>query len=258
MPIAVQTIIDRVTNTGLDAQGSDYYDDTLDYIPAINSAVDWLVSVIEFAKDRTKFPAELLRELNVVKVFQTSTYSRVKFDTSGTLPKVWSIENVYIELATDPAVPAPTSLTNPEDSIFETAISMVDAEFSCKQLTSEEWITAKKNPFVQGNETLQACGDLNSYAYKSYTDYTSSNYVIATFPSEIWIRPTLVNKLIAVEYIKVPTPATVVGDNLQFPEALQQLIVDKTLNIMARKQGDETTIYAITERDINTLLKAVL
>jgi hypothetical protein len=56
----------------------------------------------------------------------------------------------------------------------------------------------------------------------------------------------------------VPTVITVVGDTLQFPDAFKQLLVDKTLNIMARKQGDQTTIYSITERDLSTLLKAVL
>ena len=45
MPIDSQDIADAM-RAALDAEGAEYYDDTLDIIPAINDSVRWLESVV--------------------------------------------------------------------------------------------------------------------------------------------------------------------------------------------------------------------
>tara|TARA_R110002020_G_scaffold220785_1_gene428733 strand:+ start:13473 stop:14576 length:1104 start_codon:yes stop_codon:yes gene_type:complete len=96
MPIAAQEIIDRVRQVGLDAEGADYYDDTLDIIPAINAAVEWLTAVINSAFGQKKMGEEVFQDLVHARVFQTSDFSRVYFNSTDLGHELWTILGVYI------------------------------------------------------------------------------------------------------------------------------------------------------------------
>ena len=82
MPIPAQQVIDRVRQVGLDAEGADYYDDVIDIIPAINASIEWLTAVISSAFGQKKMGEEVFQDLVQARVFQTSNFSRIFFDSA--------------------------------------------------------------------------------------------------------------------------------------------------------------------------------
>lgn len=128
MPIQAQTIIDRVRRVGLDAEGSDYYTDNEDIIPAINTAIKWLVSVINIGFASNKLSEETFRELVKTKVFQANDYSRVMLDPVSIGHDIWSILAVHPKPATNhPASVVACSganvFTDADNGTMETDIS---------------------------------------------------------------------------------------------------------------------------------------
>ncbi len=259
MSIPVQTVIDQA-KAALDAEGQgDYYRFDRDFKPAINYAIDWLLSVINSAFGDKKIGEEIFQEITKVKIFQTSDFSRIKFDQATIGHEIWTILAVYpkpntLPVGTNPNVPGSPTL---ETSFFVDNLSFRDSDFSAKRLTLEEWNQNKGNPFVPGNTVFKsACPDVISYAYLAYADYTSTNYTV-NIPREIEIRPEAKRELVAVAYAKVPTKILLITDNIEFNISLLNLVVNKTLDYIAYKQGDETTLKGVTTEDIATLIRTI-
>lgn len=78
MSISAQTIVNRC-NALLDAEGSDHYNFSKDYIHAINNAQVWLVNLYNRLFGEKRVSEESLTELTVVRVFKASKYSRLSF-----------------------------------------------------------------------------------------------------------------------------------------------------------------------------------
>ena len=97
MPIPAQQVIDRVRQVGLDAEGADYYDDVIDIIPAINASIEWLTAIISAAFGQKKMGEEVFQDLVQARVFQTSKFSRIFFDSTDLGHEVWTILGVYID-----------------------------------------------------------------------------------------------------------------------------------------------------------------
>ena len=74
---------------------------------------------------------------------------------------------------------------------------------------------------------------------------------------EIEIRPSVANQFVAITYLKVPNQVNLITDNIEFPNSIKTLFVRKALNFIATKQGDQTTLFSITENDVNRLLKTI-
>ena len=72
------------------------------------------------------------------------------------------------------------------------------------------------------------------------------------------MRPTIATELVGIEYLAVPSQIVVATDNIEFPEAMEDLILNKTLNYISFKQGDNTTINSVTNADLNLLIKSVV
>lgn len=248
MPIQVQTIVDRC-NADLDAEGSDYYKFDNDFKPAINQAVEWLVTVFNSIFASKKVTPEQLRDLVKVKIWQANAYSRVSYNPADTGHSLWSIISVMPEpklIPNNSIVP----LLNKTQSKFISNKSFEESLYSCKRLSSEEWNLNQLNPFVAGNKVLT--GGLAEYAYRDWADYSSTNYSNPIAP-EIEIRPYVSEKYVAIEYIKYPSPVISITDTLEFPESMTQLIVEKTLSFLSIKQGDNTNVWGITEGDIKRI-----
>ena len=257
MAIPVQRIVDRMRQVGLDAEGSDYYSDSIDLIPAINAAVEWTVSVINSAMGAKKVSEEVFRDLTYTRVFQTSEYSRIKLDAASLGHGVWTILAVYPLPTVYPAETI-SATTNPWDSSYRGDLSHLSSANSAARLTLEEWVDNKSNPFAAGN-SIETCADLIDYAYVNPVNYNMTTGVSQyNSAPELEIRPALNKKLVSIAYVKQPTLATVVGDNLEFPESMSNLIYEKALQFVSYKQGDGTNIYAVTGADINTLLQTIL
>jgi len=114
--IPVQDIVNRVASM-LDAEGSDRYLFDQDYRPAINSAKDWVLAVFKKIFSEKAISEESLRELVVIRVFQTSSFSRIALEQPTLGDEIWSILSVNPKAVTYPNDTILPS-TNTYDSFF--------------------------------------------------------------------------------------------------------------------------------------------
>ena len=250
--ISASDLNDKIL-AALDAEGSDRYDFDRDIVHSINYAIDWMVSLFNAAFGANKLSEENLRELVKIRTFQTSQYSRIHIDedsVTGLCHGVWTILGVYPEPVTVPNLPAST-LTPAYNSKLVQGYRYVSSRFSAKRLTIEEWNINTDNPFVSGNNVFSSTSSLRSYAYLNYGDYLGSQ--CSNGVMEIEIKPYLVNKYVAIAYLKRPDYITVIQNDVEFPSVLTNMIVDAALRWIAFKQGDSTSLWKISENDISTL-----
>lgn len=247
--ISVQDLIDRLA-FALDAEGSDHYTPTLDYIPAINLSVEWLTSVITSAYGQNKIGEEFFRELTLSGVFLTNDSSRVSLNVFPS--EVWSIAAIYVSPTTEviSGLPVP-STPNVKQSYYLSNLLHKSSDLDCKRLSLEEWARNKKNPFEHGYDGDQICDDLKLYAYLNPITYNASGSV--NFTDEIEVRPSLVNKPVTVFWVRRPPQVVAITDNISFPNSVFNMLFNKALNYIAYKQGDQTNIYAVSAQDIQQL-----
>lgn len=245
--ISVQSIVDKMKSV-LDAEGSDRYLFDQDFKPAINHSKDWLVAVFNKAFADRKLSEEDLRELINVRVYQANQFSRVDVNKSG--DSIWTILKVNPE----PEVyPNNTLIAIPDagESIYREDLTYIRSKFSAKRLTLEQWEENVDNVFEAGNERLS--NSFKSYAYLNAANYNSSNYNSGS--EEIEVRPSVPGQLVAVGYLKYPDNVSLETDSLPFPENLTELIVQKALNLVSFKQGDQTNLYSVTAKDVSSLIQ---
>ncbi len=248
--IPVQTIVDRVTSI-LDAEGSDRYLFDQDFKPAINLTKDWVVAVFNKAFADKKLSEENLKELVKTKVWTTSTFSRINIDPS--VVNVWSILGIIPKPTVYPAASIPTVGVNPDTSTLETGVSYISSDFSARRLTVEEWNENKNNVFEAGNNILTT--SFTEYAYLNQGDYSSTNY---TTTGEIEVRPSVPTEFVAITYLRYPLDINVIGDGIEFPQTLTDLIVNKVLNYISFKQGDQTNLFSVSGAEVATLVKLMM
>lgn len=252
MPIPVSEIVNRATSA-LDAEGSDRYRFDQDFMPAINYAIEWSISVINEAFAQNKLSGEALRELNHVGVFQANNFSRIAFNPASVGKNLWTIIAVY-PLPTVFPYRNPVPDVNPVLSKFIPDISMVGSNNTAKRLTQEEWNDNAKNVFMPGNNSL--FGDLVDYAYLDFSDYSSLGYNNGGL-QEIEVRPSIANKYAAIAFLEKPALITSINDDISFPESMTNIITEKTLSFISYKQGDGTNLYGVTAADINKLTSLI-
>jgi hypothetical protein len=235
----------------LDAENSDYYRDDLDIIPAINASMKWLTSVVNSAYGQNKIGEEFFRELSYSGVFKTSNTSRVSLDIFPS--EVWTVQAIYVnpETASIQGQVPPTT-TDTTRSYFMNNLLHVSSYLSCKRLSIEEWATNRKNPFEAGYDGDQLCDELKEYAYLNPINYQGDGTLYLT--QEIEIRPSLTNKDVTIFWTKKPDEITALGDTINFPNSVFQMLFDKALNYIAYKQGDQTTIYGVSANDVQQLI----
>lgn len=257
MPIPAQDIADRI-RFALDAEGADYYDDDRDIIPAINTAIHWLIGIVNLELGRSKFGEELFRDLTKSRVFRTNKDSRLSMDAFP--DEVWSILSVYPKPTTGQRSPTSPPPSGTELASFERVdLYHISSDFSAKRLTVEEWAFNKSNPFEAGYDGVALCDDIKEYAYIDPIDYNWNNDETAGgLIKEIEIRPALDKKLVSVIYVKKPDDINVIGDSVEFPSSAFTVIFNKALQYIAYKQGDNTTIDIMATKDLVNIVKTIL
>lgn len=251
MPITVQSIVNGC-NAQLDAEGSEYYTFDQDFKPAINAAQDWLVGVINAALGEKKFSEEIFQDITYARIFQTSTFSRVRIDPSQLGHDVWSILAVEPNCVTSPAF-AVQVLPAPQDSIYRSDLTQTDSPFYASRLAAEEWATNSGNPFSNSHD-LEANEVARYFGYLNYTNYVSSGYTLTAPQQEIEIRPHLVSAPVCIRYAKVPSVITLITDSVEFPAFCTDYIVSATLAYVSVKQGDATTLNQLSDKFLTILL----
>jgi len=289
MGFTAQSVRDRMARIGLDAEGSDHYRDDIDFIPAINSSIRWMVNVVNQVLAKKKMSPEIFRELTFAKVWQTNSFSRFSFSSKDLNQKLWTViaiipkPKVYVpqfspgDLATYSATfrnavlalgdqefnngpiityhPQTAGTITSPDSLFRPDLVHLEGDDSAYRLTHEEWTVNKNNPFRPGN-TKQLCN--GRYAYLDPTDYNSITGGYQTADGyEFEIRPSLKRQLVTMIYVKVPSDVVLNTDMVEFPDTFFEMIVSKALQFISYKQGDQTNLYAVTSRDIGTLLQSI-
>ena len=251
MAFTAQLVRERMKNVGLDAEGSDFYTDARDYIPAINSALTWSISLIDFAYAANKISEEVFSELSFTDVFETSRFSRLRIpDDVWTIlavipkPKVINTINAAVN-------PVPSVHISIYQSLKRTDLLYMNSESSsATRLTVEQWENNRKNPMESGNIIVGTDG-LVTYAYLSPQDY--NNPVPYNNYKEIEIRPGIVENYVALRYAKNHPPISAIADSILLPNKMFDILYEKALQYIVRKQADNTTIDQVAERDINKL-----
>jgi hypothetical protein len=294
MAIPVQEIINRMRQVGLDAEGSEYYLDSVDLIPAINAGVEWCISIINQALGQKKFSEESLRELIRTRVWQSSQFSRVHINPDEIGGEIWSILAVYVR----PCVYISNSMTltnlppqyqaeigssidrktcnkpivsvhyntatqlKPHESTFRPELSHIDSDKAAKRLTIEEWAKNVDNPFSSGANL--DCNEIEEYAYLNAVDYTNltgptniGGYQLDP-PREIEIRPGTAGQLISIWYLELPGKITDAADTVNFPATMKNIVTEKALQYLAYKIGDHTTVYTVSGADIQNIIGSIV
>lgn len=251
--IPVQNVVDLM-RFELDSEGSDRYLFDQDFKPAINSAIDWLVFVFNRAFENNKFSGESLTDLIRTRIWVANNFSRINFNPAVVGDNFWSYLGIHPEPEVYPAGSIPPALPNDYTSLFIPNVSFVGSKYTAKLLTLEKWNENQDNVFAPGNGTLLQDG-LKTYAYNTTVDYSSA--APYTTAGEIEIRPAVPGQFVGITYLKTPTKVNLISDNIEFPDSMSTLIVRKSLNFISTKQGDQTTLYAVTERDVMSLIKLI-
>jgi hypothetical protein len=252
MPILVQEIVNR-SNAALDAEGSDRYLFDQDFKPAIRYAQEWVVLALNRGFEMNKHSGESLRELVKVSIWQANNFSRIAFDPVTMGHDLWSILALYPNPVVTP-FSNPSPLPNKAESKYMPNLSLVSGKACTNRLTLEQWNDNVDNVFMPGNSVLS--GPLSDFAYLNFADYSSSTY---SNPGkfELEIRPTVANKYVGMAYLRRPKEINLITDTMEFPEALMNVILEKTLQYVSWKQGDQTTLYLVTDRDVNRLMTLI-
>jgi len=251
--ISVQTVVDRI-NAVLDAENSDRYLFEQDHRPAINSSVEWLVSVFNRAFADRKLTEENLKDLVRTVVFQTNSFSRVFFNEADMGYKIWSVMRIMPEATVYPTNATITPVASPEISLFRDDLTFVRSKHSAKRFTFEEWDENVDNVFEAGNERISAA--FKSYAFLAFSNYGSTSYNAGG--SEVEIRPEWNNQFVGATFLKYPTPVQLITDNIEFPETLLDLVYMKAANFISFKQGDQTNLYGVTKADVDSLIQLMV
>ena len=250
--IPTATVIDRM-NAVLDAEGSGRYSFDRDFEPAINYAVEFLISVMNNVLGNDKLSEENLRELVRTKVWQTSQFSRIHFTQEDIGEDVWSIIRVSPEPLLSPETD-PIVNPTPANSLFVPDVTFVRSEHAAARLTEEEWNEKDRNTFSPGNNAM-ADSDFRKYGYQNFATIRPGAYVDEeSVIEEIEISPYLDQQFVAVSYLVYPQQIESESDNIPFPKSMLNLVVQRALNFVSSKQGDGTNLYSTSQQEVAQLV----
>lgn len=249
-------------NAALDAEGSDHYRFEQDYRPAINYAIDYIVTLFNKAFADNKLTEENLRELIKIELYRASKNSTLTF-TQEELNEVWSIHAIYPNPRYATLTADPTPIVD-DDAEGGQSVKLLGYKFlggvdSASKSTVEQWNDNEGNPFAKGNSVITS-GHLVAYSYLSFSNqdlYMAGDPPAPVVGTEILIRPDIANKVVAVAFLNYPDRVVNDDDDIQFPRSLSNLLVSRALMFISFKQGDSTNLYSLTDKDVKELLKSL-
>lgn len=248
--IAVQDIVTQRTAI-LDDEGSQRYLFDQDHRPAINHALDTIVSAVNSLFAENKLSPENLRELNYTRVWNANEHGRVYMNPAALGHSVWTVLGVYPEpvLNVTPNVLGLSAAI----SVYRNSVTPKELPFAAKRLTQEQWSKGKRNIFTPGSDYFSDT-NLKEYAYLDHSNYTSTTYQPGG--AEITIRPVppAPNRWVAIAYLAVPARVQTINDNIAFPASMLHLIVQMSLRYTAYKQGDGSNLIGLTSSEVTQLL----
>lgn len=248
--------------SALDAQpDSGYYDSTFDFIPSIDSACKWIFSIIVASKSRSKRAAEILREAQFNYIYVTNIQSRIMIEGA-----IWSIDAVFpLPFTISNGQPTPPPPLDDFESYVRTDLVYQYSNYSAYRKTVEQTGENRNNPFSPGynpptisQSQLVEGSNLNiDFCYIEPYSYNTQQENPMDKRGYIEIQPFIPKKMCAVAYTINPNPILGTGTNINLPDSAFLLIVEKALSFLSYQQGDKTTLYQVTEVDIQRVLSSI-
>lgn len=238
------------------AEGTQRYTDAQDYIPAINAGMRQFVGLGQGVFAEKKGIEEIFVELTKTDVFQSNSLSGITLRSNTDIDgELWTILAVYAEPFTYPSTQPVISVLNGH-SVRVTNRVFTGSGKRVRRMTLEEMALARDNQTITGNEVL-AGTDWRSYGYY-LMDRRAQGAGVAIQNWEVILTPASISatKYFGISYLKTPTPIVAIGDTIPFPETAFEMLKMLALNEIAIKQGDGTTLYNVTQKDVAALFPA--
>lgn len=248
MAYTVTQVESLVRATGIDAEGTNFYDLDLHLIPAMNQAIRWLVRVCAIGIEQKRFSEEHLSEMIYTYVYQTNALSRISIDSD-----IFTILGVF---------PLPVCLpdSNPvlsgneyDSKNLSSSHQFVSADKTAWRLTTEEYYQNQYNPYKPGN-SIQSLAEAEHSFYGYISHGTYGIYSGGQSGRYIEVIPALDRKLCAIKFIETPALFSAGTDSIPIGDSLLNAMVMKTVEYVTLKQGDGYTIHQETKDEVSQLI----
>lgn len=236
----------------LDDEGTQRYDDDLDFFPSLQNAQRELNALASAIFAENKGAEELFREITITRVFQTNSSGGVVLSEAQLGHKVWSVAAVYAEPKIYPDGSATTQLPD-DQSVYRPDLTMADfGDYHVHRHSLEQVAKARRNRFVDGNERL-ASGPRRSYAYVWAGDRASDSWAPGDVEFILMPQSITGRRLIGVSYLRGVDSITAQTSTIPYPDAAFGLLRDAALNFIAIKQGARP-LYDVSLARLRTLV----
>ena len=251
MPIPYSIIRTQMASA-LDAENSDRYTDTEDYIPAVNYAIQMATLAFNELFAQKKFGESILKELTYVKIFQASLHSRVAFDSTLIGMDIWDVFALWIDPTVKQAVVAALPAAT-DESVYLPDESFLDSDHPAKRITLEEWSEGNHNVFAAGSSHV-TCPELIQYAWMNFANYVGG-YTLVNDEFEIGVKPLVSGSRVAIAFLKRPDTIISTADDIEFPQNILTWIVDMGLRWISFKQAGKVPLYSLATADLAMITK---
>ena len=229
----------------LDDDSSGRYSEPKDLVPAINNAVLYLIAVFNAAFEAKKLSPEVLSDLSVNKILPVTGTNTKRCDMSA-ITDWWTIFGIE-----------PDPIVNGDPAVLQETRNRFAA-----RMTLEQWNDALADPFSPGT----GVSILSAFVRPGYLGpgqyYGDGKEYIMVRPGSVFTADNL-----AIWYLKNPTKVVDGTSQIEFPEVLHGLLVQKTLNYLsmqhesssgAYSQASHTKYGSITDSEIKTLVSLMI
>ena len=230
----------------LDDQFSDRYRPTV-RVEAFNTAIRKATAALGWAMANRKGPEEALRELTMLRVFQTNSQGGVSLGDPTLGHSIWNVLGVYARpLTVQPATILPL---DPAVSQYRDDLAFSGTGDPVERVTVEEVPMIRTNFLRNGNEIL--AGNTNRVTFSYYIIGEASSTGFITGGQELRVLPQSATsqQLIAISYLKKPQEFTGPSGTTDFPQSFIQTLVEWAANTIVGPQDGSPPMYQATEKD---------
>lgn len=246
MAFLASEVIDRL-KFALDSEDTNFYNESRDYVPAINSAILWTLSLIEKAYGTTRLNEEAILDSQEVAIYYTNNFSKFRVP-----------DNCYGVLAVvvSPTVGGEQTPTYTDDyaDFYADELAYQGGGYPASRLSLEKFNGAQYNPFSAGSNYYN-CIDEDKYAYSTTFDFRYDKITgVNDSRNMVSIKPDHKRMPVAIFYLT--TPALIVDGTSEIPfsKKLFNLVFEKALAFMSIKQGEGLNVAEHTASDIQLLV----
>lgn len=253
MPILANDLWNAMRAT-LGVAGTQRYLPDTNIIPAINDGLRQFNGFVYSLFAEKKGSEELLREINMTRVFQTNDMGGAVLLESQLGHKVWTINAVYPEPVFNPANAAINPIPVSESAYRPDVVMRRPGKIRCARLTQEQIPDTENSRMMPGSSAM-ANAPLRTAAYylvgdRGGTDWVPSGTELVVLPEQSYAR-----KLIVVSYMKGVDPITSLNDTVPYPPSAFELLKQLSLNAISLRQGAQP-LYQVTIDSVRALLGA--